>query len=67
MRPNLECSKVHDCVLFLNVYVLPCGVINDDDDDDDESGQKEVEISSECVTRTDVNLVRTVDDFQRRF
>jgi len=63
MRRNLECSKVHDCVLFLDVYVLPFGVINDDD----ESGQKEVEISSECVTRTDVNLVRTVDDFERRF
>jgi len=26
----------YDCVLFLNVYVLPFGVINDDDDDDDD-------------------------------
>ena len=30
----------HDCVLFLNVYVPPLGVINDDDDDDDDDRSK---------------------------
>jgi len=32
----------HDCVLFLNVYVLPFGVINDDDDDDDDDSNQSI-------------------------
>ena len=33
----------HDSVLFLNVYMLPFGVINDDDDDDYVAGSGSVD------------------------